>query len=466
MRMTIRPKTPQPLDIATLIEQYLKKKGVPKSKREELRPAVALFAQQRQDLSRVQTNNPRACDVLHKYLEQVTAVGEAFQIGQGGMEVSFVWNDSFDPKEKTTQTCLAFERAALHFNIAAMLTALAADQSRNDLEGLKLSFQYFTQAAAIFSHIQSSMSAELLKPISADLSVEGLALCHATCVAQAQECFYERSVKSGASPGLLAKIAAGVVQCYKRMASAAAAPQISSALHATWGIFARFNVALYTGEMEFQMAAHLHKIPPEGAEVDPLADPEVVDEANLKLGDSVARLNKAQDASATAKKELDKFQKFVKDPDLERKLGLLNKGIGYHLRVTKAENDTVYFQRVPEPGSLSDLLLEMKEVVKEPPIEDVLRPFSNHEGMPAGLLSLLELGRLASTPDFAVPPPAAVPAPAPPSTPPAVQPVQPPVYAAPPVRPLHTSRACFVCVGLLLCESSAPVRADALASRS
>ena len=87
------------------------------------------------------------------------------------------------------------------------------------------------------------------------------------------------------------------------MASAAAATQIASALHATWGIFARcahecvcvcvcvcvfvapfplplissyttdeslvnrFNVALYTGEMEFHMAAHLHKVQPEGTVV-------------------------------------------------------------------------------------------------------------------------------------------------------------------------------------------------------
>jgi hypothetical protein len=433
MRMTIRPKKPklESTDIGHLIEQYLKKNSVPKSKREELRPAIALFAQQRQDLSRVQTNNIRACDLLHKYLEQVTAVGEAFQIGRGGMEVTFAWHDSFSGKDVTTQKCLAFEQAALHFNLAAMLTALAADQSRNELEGLKRSFQYFTQAAAIFSFISAGLSAELLKPISADLSVEGLQLCHSTCAAQAQECFYERSVKGGASPGLLAKIAAGVVQGYKRMASASAAPQISDALHDTWGIFARFNVALYTGEMEYRMASHLHKIPAEGAEVDPLADVEVVDEAHLKLGDSVARLTKARNASAIARKELDKFLRFVKDPDLERKLGQLNKDVDYHLRVTTAENDTVYFQKVPEAASLPDLLLDMKEVVKEPPIEDVLRPFSNHDAMPPGLLSLIELGRAASTPDVAVPPPAA-PAPAPAPAPMGAL-GQPPSYAPPPV---------------------------------
>jgi hypothetical protein len=98
-----------------------------------------------------------------------------------------------------------------------------------------------------------------------------------------------------------------------------------------------------------------------------------------------------QVASETAKSELAKFQKFVKDPDLERKLGLLDKQVDYHLRVMKRENDTVYFQRVPPPTSLSDLLLESKDVVKEPPIEDVLRPFSNHEGLSPSLPPSLTL---------------------------------------------------------------------------
>ena len=61
----------------------------------------------------------------------------------------------------------------------------------------------------------------------------------------------------------------------------------------------------------------------EGAEPDPMAAPEVVDEAQLRLGDALARLHKARNATATARKELDKFLRFVKDPDLERKLGLL-----------------------------------------------------------------------------------------------------------------------------------------------
>ena len=59
---------------------------------------------------------------------------------------------------------------------------------------------------------------------------------------------------------------------------------------------------------------------------------------------------------------------FVTDPDLEKKLASVTSLVTYHLRISSKENDTVYFQKVPDDKTLPDLLLEMKEVVKEPPI--------------------------------------------------------------------------------------------------
>lgn len=47
------------------------------------------------------------------------------------------------------------------------------------------------------------------------------------------------------------------------------------------------------GQTEFQYARTLHEIPAEGAEEDPFAEATVVDEANLKIGDAIARLQKA-----------------------------------------------------------------------------------------------------------------------------------------------------------------------------
>jgi hypothetical protein len=144
------------------------------------------------------------------------------------LQIEFVWHDSFHGSDKTAQKCLALEESAILFNIASMLTALAADQGRGDEDGLKLSYNYFVQAAAVLSHIQSTLSAQLLLPITADLTTPGITLSHSTCVAQAQECFYERAVKMKTSPKLLYKLAAGALFYYKKMVSSAKAPASAS----------------------------------------------------------------------------------------------------------------------------------------------------------------------------------------------------------------------------------------------
>jgi len=88
MRMTIRPKVPAPVDLAHILTAYLKLKGVKIAVREELAPTLTKLHTDRADLSRVQTNNIRACDLLHKYLETIRAVGDAFEVGKaGGLEV-------------------------------------------------------------------------------------------------------------------------------------------------------------------------------------------------------------------------------------------------------------------------------------------------------------------------------------------------------------------------------------------
>ena len=78
MRMTIRPKKPQQMDMAAILDGYLKQKGVKKSIRDELGPTLVKLNTDRHDLARVQTNNIRACDLLHKYLEQIRMVVSRF----------------------------------------------------------------------------------------------------------------------------------------------------------------------------------------------------------------------------------------------------------------------------------------------------------------------------------------------------------------------------------------------------
>ena len=82
---------------------------------------------------------------------------------------------------------------------------------------------------------------------------------------------------------------------------------------------------------------------------------------------------------------------FVTDPDLEKKLASVTSLVTYHLRISSKENDTVYFQKVPDDKTLPDLLLEMKEVVKEPPIGAT-------QPCPLPVLDLVELWQTGSLP--------------------------------------------------------------------
>ena len=176
-------------------------------------------------------------------------MAEACEVGQaGGLEIEFVWHDSFARSEICKQKTVALEEAALLFNIGAMLTALAADQGRHDEEGLKFSFHYFKQASSVFSYIMSGLTAGLLKPISPDLTVEGLTLCQLTCHSQAQECFYEKACLTNASPKALYKLAAGANFLFKKMYSATKHPSIAKKLHATWQTFARLQMHFFEAE--------------------------------------------------------------------------------------------------------------------------------------------------------------------------------------------------------------------------
>jgi hypothetical protein len=362
----------------------------------------------------------RACDLLYKYLEAIRAVGEAFEVGlAGGMHIEFAWHDSFHSSDICRQKCLALEETSVLFNIGSMLTALASDQGRNDEEGLKISFNYFKQASAIFTCLQGSLSAQLLKPISPDLTVEGLSLCHCTCHAQAQECFYERAVMINTTPKLLFKLAAGCAFLYKKMASLTKSPVITKKLHGTWPSFASLQMHYYEAEANFRMAQALHAVPDEHAEEDPMAQVTVVAEANLHIGEAIARLQKSQAHLADCERAMKAFQRHVKDPDLVSKTAKLTSGLTRQLRIMSSENDLCYFQAIPTPDKL--VALEMKMVVKEPPVEEVLQPFQQSAtGYNAALLGLLETAKSVGSQPQYDPPPAPAPAPAPAAAPPAV----------------------------------------------
>jgi hypothetical protein len=112
----------------------------------------------------------------------------------------------------------------------------------------------------------SELAPRLLKPLTDDLQTEGIGLCYATCQAQAQECFFESALLRSTSEALLSKLAQGTYTLYRVMAVKANSSGIKEKLHATWGIFAAFQMTYHQAEAQFRCGAGLYAVPADGVE--------------------------------------------------------------------------------------------------------------------------------------------------------------------------------------------------------
>jgi hypothetical protein len=88
-------------------------------------------------------------DILYRYYGQLELLGVRFPVDEERLKVEFEWKDAFS-KRVVTQSSLAFEKASILFNTAALCSSIAAQADRVETLGLKTAYNYFQAAAGIF----------------------------------------------------------------------------------------------------------------------------------------------------------------------------------------------------------------------------------------------------------------------------------------------------------------------------
>lgn len=117
--------------------------------------------------------------------------------------------DAFTHKP-TAQYSLAFEKASIIFNIAAVLSCHAANQTRSEEGGLKTAYHSFQASAGMFTYINENF----LHAPSSDLSRDTVKTLISITLAQAQEVFLEKQIVDQKKVGLLAKLASQAGSLY------------------------------------------------------------------------------------------------------------------------------------------------------------------------------------------------------------------------------------------------------------
>ncbi|CAN7992173.1 unnamed protein product [Ixodes hexagonus] len=196
--------------------------------------AIQEFMDVRQ-AARTPTRDQAGVQLLYEYYNLLYFVDRRFFPPNRSMGIFFEWFDSLTGVPSTQKT-VAFEKASVLFNIAALYTQIGAKQDRGKSAGIDSAVDSFLRAAGMFCYIRENFS----KPPSMDLSAETLEVLTHIMLAQARECLFEKLLLSNVEKqGVLACIevgqeAAEVAEVYAQVHKLISIPPVKDYVPYSW----------------------------------------------------------------------------------------------------------------------------------------------------------------------------------------------------------------------------------------
>ncbi|KAL2153350.1 hypothetical protein VTH82DRAFT_4505 [Thermothelomyces myriococcoides] len=290
----------------------------------------------RQDMRGAGKDSTAGRDLLYRYYGQLELLDLRFPVDEQHIRVSFTWFDAFTHKA-TSQFSLAFEKASIIFNISAVLSCHAANQTRSEESGLKHAYHSFQAAAGMFTYINENF----LHAPSVDLSRDTIKTLINIMLAQAQEVFLEKQIADRQKIGLLAKLASQAATLYGQALEGVQENVTKAVFEKVWLLTVQAKFNLMTSLAQYYQA---------------LAD----DDANSH-GMAVGRLQVAESHAREAHKAANSFPSTVPpNSNLTAESGAalaeITKrhlvAVQQKLKELTKDNDFIYHQPVPDASGV------------------------------------------------------------------------------------------------------------------
>ncbi|KAI2782468.1 vacuolar protein-sorting protein BRO1 [Daldinia loculata] len=290
----------------------------------------------RQDMRGAGKDSTSGRDLLYRYYGQLELLDLRFPVDEQHIKISFTWFDAFTHKS-TSQYSLAFEKASIIFNISAVLSCHAANQTRSEEAGLKTAYHSFQASAGMFTYINENF----LHAPSSDLSRDTVKTLIQIMLAQAQEIFLEKQVADQKKVGLLAKLSSQAAYLYQQALEGVQENVNKAIFEKVWLLFTQIKASLMSSNSQYYQA---------------LAD----EDAN-SYGVAVARLTAAEIQAKEASRMANNFPNTMPpSSNLSADTGILLTEITKRNLTTIQEklkelikdNDYIYHQTVPAEASL------------------------------------------------------------------------------------------------------------------
>ncbi|KAJ6619711.1 BRO1-like domain-containing protein [Mycena sp. CBHHK59/15] len=158
------------------------------------------------------------------------------------IQLEIAYAPAFSPASlPVTLRNIAFERAAVLFNLAALYSQLAGSEDRSNVDGIKRAIPNYQQAAGTLSFLRSSAIPKLVfapdeEYLPLDLSEPFVCGLEWLMLAQAQECWWQSAKISNYKNPLLAKLAAHTAVLYRSAVTTIrdASPSIQQLFPSDW----------------------------------------------------------------------------------------------------------------------------------------------------------------------------------------------------------------------------------------
>ncbi|XP_045461257.1 programmed cell death 6-interacting protein [Harmonia axyridis] len=157
-------------------------------------------------------------DIIYGYYDQLASIES--KIPPNELQIPFKWKDAFDKgsifgsRQSLTISSLSYEKICVLFNIAALQSSVAANQSIESDEGLKLAVKLLQQSAGIFHHLKSTVMLSIQQDPTPDLNPDTLGALSALMLAQAQEIFVHKAIHDNMKDAIVAKLASSCEDLY------------------------------------------------------------------------------------------------------------------------------------------------------------------------------------------------------------------------------------------------------------
>ncbi|KIX02191.1 uncharacterized protein Z518_08130 [Rhinocladiella mackenziei CBS 650.93] len=291
----------------------------------------------RSDMRGAGSDSASGRDLLYRYYGQLELLDLRFPVDEQHVKITFTWFDAF-LKTSTSQHSLAFEKASVIFNIAAVLSCHAAAQNRAEDKDLKTAYHSFQASAGMFTYINDNF----LHAPSTDLNRETVKILINIVLGQAQEIFLEKQVRDGKKPALLAKLAAQAQFLFSQAKEGFESDHARGVFDPSWGKLIQIKTLYMSSLAEYYQAL-------------------TEDETNLH-GSAIARLQLAERSSKQAYSYAKSFPASLSTLSnlgsdtastmqaiTRRQLETVQEKLASFVK----DNDFIYHQTVPAEASLS-----------------------------------------------------------------------------------------------------------------